>query len=93
MANCEETIAELDRFLDGEMSDDFRAHVHAHLEGCTDCLSAFDFQAELKAAIRRKCSSEPLPPSLLSKIQACFAPEFGEQPDAGPDTQATAPDS
>jgi anti-sigma factor (TIGR02949 family) len=72
MANCKETIAELDRFLDGELTDDFRANIHAHLAGCTDCLSAFDFQAELKAAIRRKCSNEALPPGLLTKIQACF---------------------
>ena len=81
MANCKETIAELDRFLDGELTDDFRAHIHAHLAGCTDCLSAFDFQAELKAAIRRKCSSEPLPPSLLSKLEACLAPGFEQQLD------------
>ncbi|HWL45075.1 MAG TPA: zf-HC2 domain-containing protein [Ilumatobacter sp.] len=72
MANCRETIAELDAFLDGELSDDVRTHIHAHLEGCTDCLSAFDFQAELKAAIRRKCSDEALPTGLLGKIQACF---------------------
>lgn len=77
MANCRETLAELDRFLDGELSDDTRAHIHAHLNGCTDCLSAFDFQAELKAAIRRKCSGEQLPPGLLARIQACFAPDLG----------------
>lgn len=75
MSNCKETMAELDRFLDGELSDDTRAHIHAHLGGCTDCLSAFEFQAELKAAIRRKCSEEPLPPGLLDRIQACFGPE------------------
>lgn len=79
MSNCRETIAELDRFLDGELSEETRAHIHAHLEGCTDCLSAFDFQAELKAAIRRKCSEETLPPGLLSRIEACFAPGFGDE--------------
>ena len=91
MANCKETIAELDRFLDGELTDDFRAHIHAHLAGCTDCLSAFDFQAELKAAIRRKCSNEPVPPSLLSKIQACFAPGFGDEADAAPADDSPTP--
>lgn len=89
MANCRETIAELDRFLDGELSDDARAHIHAHLDGCTDCLQAFDFQAELKAAIRRKCSHEDLPEGLLGKIEACFSPGFGaelEQADAESDS-------
>jgi mycothiol system anti-sigma-R factor len=79
MANCRETIAELDAFLDDELSDDTRAHIHAHLAGCNDCLQAFDFQAELKAAIRRKCSNDPLPAGLLSKIQACFSPGFGAE--------------
>ena len=78
MPNCRETIAELDRFLDGELSDDTRAHIHAHLDGCTDCLSAFDFQAELRAAIRRKCSNDEMPPGLLDKIKACFAPDLDE---------------
>lgn len=85
MGNCRETIAELDAFLDGELSDDVRAHIDAHLNGCNDCLSAFDFQAELKAAIRRKCSGDTLPPGLLGKIEACFAPGFGETLDATDD--------
>jgi mycothiol system anti-sigma-R factor len=87
MANCKETIAELDRFLDGELTDDLRVRIHAHLSGCTDCLSAFDFQAELKAAIRRKCSNDPLPPSLRDKLQAWFAPESGDS------SEAAAPDA
>jgi anti-sigma factor (TIGR02949 family) len=91
MANCKETIAELDRFLDGELTDDFRSHIHAHLAGCTDCLSAFDFQAELKAAIRRKCSNEPLPPGLLTKIQACFDTTSGDaSSEAADDSPTTA---
>ena len=63
MADCNETIRELDAFLDGELPDEVRAHIHVHLESCMDCLQAFDFQAELKRAIRRKCgsgSSEPV---------------------------------
>ena len=54
MANCNETIRELDAFLDGELPDDVRDHIHLHLDSCMDCLQAFDFQAELKLAIRRK---------------------------------------
>jgi mycothiol system anti-sigma-R factor len=69
MGDCNETLAELDRFLDGELSPQARSHIDAHLSGCNDCLQAFDFQAELKAAIRRKCDHEELPPGLLSKIQ------------------------
>ena len=72
MANCNETIRELDAFLDGELPDDVRAHIHVHLDSCMDCLQAFDFQAELKMAIRRKCGTDELPPGLLGRIEMCF---------------------
>jgi anti-sigma factor (TIGR02949 family) len=76
MANCSETIRELDAFLDGELSDDVREHIHAHLGECLDCLQAFDFQAELKQAIRRKCSTDEMPPGLLGRIEMCFDEDF-----------------
>lgn len=72
MANCKETIRELDAFLDGELPSDLRAHIHEHLDACVDCLQAFDFQAELKQAIRRKCSTDELPDGLLGRIEMCF---------------------
>ena len=69
MANCKETIRELDAFLDGELPSDLRSHIHEHLDECVDCLQAFDFQAELKQAIRRKCSTDELPDGLLGRIE------------------------
>ncbi len=76
MANCKETIRELDAFLDGELPADVREHIHSHLGECLDCLQAFDFQAELKQAIRRKCSTDELPPGLLGRIETCFDADF-----------------
>ncbi len=77
MADCSETIRELDAFLDGELPDEVRTHIHDHLDSCMDCLQAFDFQAELKQAIRRKCSSDAMPPGLLGRIQTCFDTDLG----------------
>jgi mycothiol system anti-sigma-R factor len=83
MADCNETIRELDAFLDDELPTEVRAHIHAHLESCMDCLQAFDFQAELKMAIRRKCSNDDLPPGLLGRIKNCFDDGFGDfEPEA-----------
>jgi mycothiol system anti-sigma-R factor len=76
MADCRETIRELDAFLDGELSGEARTNIHLHLNGCLDCLQAFDFQAELKAAIRRKCSTDTLPPGLIGRIELCFNADF-----------------
>ena len=53
-----------------------RAQIHEHLEGCVDCLQAFDFEAELKAVIRRKCSNDEMPPGLVAKIERCFDTDF-----------------
>ena len=72
MTDCNETLRELQTFLDGEMDVEQLADIRRHLEGCPDCLEAFDFHAELKAVIARKCRSDPMPPGLLSRIERCF---------------------
>ena len=76
MADCSKTIRELDAFLDDELPADVRAHIHEHLDSCMDCLQAFDFQAELKQAIRRKCSTDEMPAGLLGRIEMCFDDDF-----------------
>ncbi len=72
MTDCNETMRELMTFLDGELTDPELASIRAHLEGCPECLEAFDFHAELKAVIARKCRSDPMPPGLLDRIESCF---------------------
>ncbi len=72
MADCTETIKELDAFLDGELTDHVREQIHHHLSGCVDCHQAFDFHAELKSVIQRKCANEEMPEGLMEKIQQCF---------------------
>ena len=74
--DCRETIKELDTFLDDELSDGARLAIRNHLEGCTDCLQAFDFHAELKQVIAEKCHNDEMPPDLLSRIERCFDTDF-----------------
>lgn len=76
MTDCRDTLEDLYPFLDGELSSELQAHVREHLEGCTDCFEAFDFEAELKMAIRRKCSNDELPPSLIERLEACLKAGF-----------------
>ena len=76
MANCNETIRELEAFLDGALSKDSQQAIHAHLGGCTDCLQAFDFHAELRTVIAAKCRNDEMPPGLLSRIEQCFNEDF-----------------
>jgi mycothiol system anti-sigma-R factor len=72
MADCTETMRELELFLDGELSPEECAHVASHLEECLECFHAFDFQAELKAVIAAKGCNDAMPPGLLDRIRQCL---------------------
>ncbi len=74
--DCNQTLRELDVFLDGELSDDQQAAITHHLNGCMDCLGAFDFHAELKSVVSKKCQNDEMPPGLLAKIELCFGTDF-----------------
>jgi mycothiol system anti-sigma-R factor len=72
MADCEQTLREMETFLDGELTEGASTSLRAHIEGCTDCLQAFDFHAELKAVIAAKCRQDEMPAGLLSRIEECL---------------------
>lgn len=74
--DCRQTIRDLDVFLDGEIDDTQRDAIRHHLEGCMDCLGAFDFHAELKEVIARKCQNDEMPSDLLRRIEHCFGTDF-----------------
>lgn len=74
--DCMATVRELDVFLDGELSPDAQAQIRHHLDDCPDCNHTFDFHAELKTVIQRKCADEEMPPDLLSRIEQCFNTDF-----------------
>jgi mycothiol system anti-sigma-R factor len=76
MADCNDTLRELDSYLAGELSEDAKSGVHKHLEGCVDCLQAFDFHAELKQVIAAKCGNDELPPGLVAKLEHCLQTDF-----------------
>jgi anti-sigma factor (TIGR02949 family) len=72
MSDCNETLRELETFLDGEMTAEELTAIRSHLEGCPNCFEAFDFHAELKSVIARKCQADPLPAGLMARIEECF---------------------
>ena len=59
--DCEEAIHTLYTFLDGELTLERRLDIQRHLEECSPCLEALDFEAELKIVIARKCR-DSVPP-------------------------------
>ncbi|HEX2699530.1 MAG TPA: mycothiol system anti-sigma-R factor [Acidimicrobiales bacterium] len=55
---CADAVERLYHFLDGELDGASMADVQRHLDECLPCLEAFDFEAELRLVIARKCRDQ-----------------------------------
>ena len=74
MSECEDSLHELYAYLDGELTEDRREAIHRHLDGCQPCAEPYDFEAELRSVIRRKCQ-EQVPESLVAKVRTALEQE------------------
>ncbi|NNN19704.1 MAG: mycothiol system anti-sigma-R factor [Acidimicrobiaceae bacterium] len=68
-AGCQETIARLYTFLDGELTQDRKEKIRQHLDECSPCLEAFEFESELRSMIASK-SRDRCPDSIRAKVEA-----------------------
>jgi mycothiol system anti-sigma-R factor len=67
--NCQESLREIERFLDGEMETDVRSLLERHLQDCPPCMRHVEFSRHLKVMIGSKCAGEPVPDELLVRIR------------------------
>ncbi len=67
-SNCEETLAEVQRFLDGELDRSLQLSIEHHLSGCDPCMQRTEFRRHLKVMISAKCVGDAVPDALHSKI-------------------------
>ncbi|HET9072625.1 MAG TPA: mycothiol system anti-sigma-R factor [Acidimicrobiales bacterium] len=70
--DCRDALDALYRYLDGELDDERRRTIHHHLERCSPCLEAFDFEAELKVVVAQRCR-ESVPESLRNRVADALA--------------------
>lgn len=77
-ANCDDARHTLYAFLDGECTPEVKQQIQEHLEACAPCFEAFDFEAELKIVVGKKCG-EQLPVGLTEKILAALQGDGGTQ--------------
>ena len=75
MPNCQETLKELELFLDSELPKVRVEEIMVHLTGCTDCQGAYEFHAELRTIVRAKAKRDHLPDGFTDRLLACFGPE------------------
>lgn len=66
---CEEVIAHLLSYLDGEIDDAKRAQIDHHLEECRGCFSRAEFERALRDKMRQAGNTQP-PASLQDRIKA-----------------------
>ncbi len=69
---CREALDVLYHYLDGELDEERRRTIRHHLELCSPCLEAFDFEAELKVVIAQRCR-ESVPDSLRDRVASALA--------------------
>jgi anti-sigma factor (TIGR02949 family) len=67
--DCEEVLRSIERFLDGELSEDVRADVAEHLGRCGPCMDRAEFRRRLKALLASRCRSEA-PEELFARVRA-----------------------
>ena len=75
MPNCQETLKELELFLDSELPKTRVEEIMVHLTGCTDCQGAYEFHAELRTIVRTKAKRDHLPDGFTDRLLACFEPQ------------------
>ncbi len=62
--DCNEAVRQLYDYLDGELTDDRRHEIAEHLDYCSPCSGAAEFEAELRHVIADRCRDR-VPDSLL----------------------------
>jgi anti-sigma factor RsiW len=76
MADCQETLNELHRYLDEELSADRVEEILSHLKICSDCTEAYEFHAVYKETIREKAQRDELSDGFLDRLKECFGTEI-----------------
>ena len=72
--DCNDALSELQLYLDRELDAATVTRIELHLRGCSPCLEAYDFEAELRRVIARSCreqAPDALRAKVLDAIRAC----------------------
>lgn len=72
MISCQDLSDLLLDYLASELDDELRRAVDQHLNACPSCF-AFCHTYRMTISLSRKLTYQPVPPSLIEKIQMRFA--------------------
>ena len=78
---CVDALRELYLFLDGELTEERRVVIEAHVNECSPCMEKFQFEDDLRVGIRTVVQGQVPPPDfrdrLLSAIDQAAAQSGG----------------
>ncbi len=89
--DCEQALAEIYTYLDGELTDEKRSLIAGHLQGCNPCIEVYDFEAELRVVISTRARNESVPETLRLRISEKLTMLIGSDladTDHGPERSA-----
>jgi mycothiol system anti-sigma-R factor len=66
---CQETLVEIERFLDGELDVTVQTRIERHLSDCNPCMQRAEFRRYVKVVVSSKCGHEDLPSGLRDRIR------------------------
>ena len=66
---CQETLREIERFLDGELDVSVNAAIEHHLSDCNPCMQRTEFRRHLKVMVSTKCGGDAVPDQLQQKVR------------------------
>ena len=81
--SCAEVLAQLDDFIDRELSEDRVRLVQAHVERCAECAARSRFERAWIDAARQKLGRIDLPREVRDRIARTLA-AAAREPDAPP---------
>jgi len=78
--DCGEAVHQLYDYLDGELTEERRRKIVAHLDRCGFCADAAGFESELRLIIANRCRDR-VPESLMSRIADAIYEEESRRDD------------
>lgn len=69
MISCEEALALINEFIDGELEDVPYARVKAHYDVCRHCYPHLRLEESFRQAVRRAASRPHAPDDLRNRVQ------------------------
>jgi mycothiol system anti-sigma-R factor len=67
---CNEVLALVYNYLDGELDQDGCSDVKEHLDECGPCLREYGLEEAVKRLVHKSCGCDPVPEDLRDKVLA-----------------------